>query len=70
MKVKSLMIKAKKLTANSFIKFGKVADAHTVPPIVETENLKFWTTIATYTVNGETEIALCYVKKALILLDY
>lgn len=64
MKVKSLMVKAKKLTANSFFKFGKVADAHTVPPLVETENLKFWTTIATYTVDGETEIALCHVKKS------
>jgi ureidoglycolate hydrolase len=64
MKVKSLTVKAKKLTANSFSKFGKVADAHTVPPLVETENLKFWTTIATYTVDGETEIALCHVKKS------
>jgi ureidoglycolate hydrolase len=64
MKMKSLTVKAKKLTASSFAKFGKVADAHTVPPLVETENLKFWTTIATYTVDGETEIALCHVKKS------
>jgi ureidoglycolate hydrolase len=64
MKVKSLTVKAKKLTASSFSQFGKVADAHTVLPLIETENLKFWTTIATYTVDGETEIALCYVKKS------
>ena len=70
MKVKSLTVKAKKLTASSFSKFGKVADVHTVPPLVETEHLKFWTTIATYTVDGETEIALCHVKKVLISLGY
>jgi ureidoglycolate hydrolase len=64
MKVKSLTVKAKKLTTSSFSKFGKVADTYTVLPLVETENLKFWTTIATYTVDGETEIALCHVKKS------
>jgi ureidoglycolate hydrolase len=64
MKVKSLTVKAKKLITSSFSKFGKVADAHTILPLVETENLKFWTTIATYTVDGETEIALCHIKKS------
>jgi ureidoglycolate hydrolase len=69
MKVKLLTVKAKRLTASSFSKFGKMADAHTVLPLIETENLKFWTTIATYTVDGETEIALCYVKKSVDFVE-
>lgn len=62
--MKQLSVKAKNLTPASFAKFGKVADANVIPPLVNAENLKFWTTIATYTVDGETEIALCQVKKS------
>ncbi len=62
--MKQLSVKVKKLTASSFAKFGKIADAKIKPPLVDAENLKFWTTIATYTVDGETEIALCQVKKS------
>jgi len=63
-KLKQLTIKVKKITPTSFAKFGKVADAKIKPPLVDAENLKFWTTITTYTVDGETEIALCQVKKS------
>ena len=62
--MKQLTVNVKRLTAGSFAKFGKIADAKIKPPLVDAENLKFWTTIATYTVDGETEIALCQVKKS------
>ena len=31
--------------------------------MVETETVKYWGTIATYLVDGETEVGICIVKK-------
>lgn len=62
--MKQSTAKVKKLTPASFTKFGKIADATIKPPLVDAENLKFWTTIASYKVDGETEIALCQVKRS------
>jgi len=62
--MKQLTVKVKMITPSSFAKFGKVADSKIKPPLVDAENLKFWTTIATYTVEGDTEIALCQVKNS------
>lgn len=58
-----MMVKGKKLTAESFSRFGKVVDIPQSPPIVETETIKYWGTIATFEVEGETEVGICAIKK-------
>jgi len=58
-----MVLKAKRLTAASFSKFGKAIDIPKSPPLVETETVKYWGTIASFMVEGETEVGICIVKK-------
>jgi len=58
-----LVVRAKKLTAHSFSRFGQVVDVPKAPPLVERETVKYWGTLATFMIEGETEVGICVVKK-------
>lgn len=62
-----IRVKAKKLTAESFSKFGKVVE---IPGTLdETKTVNYWGTLATFKVEGESEVGVCLVKKNLNRLD-
>lgn len=54
-------VKIQKATPESFGRFGKVVSAPTAAPTAEAEEFKFWSDIAHYQIQGETEIGLCTV---------
>lgn len=56
-----MKIKAKHITPENFAKFGKVVTAPTKPPTSQASDYKFWSDIASYHIDGETEIGLCTV---------
>jgi len=58
-----LEIKPKKLTATSFVKFGKTVDANLLKQPVGIGNIKFRPATASFNIDGEIEIELCQVKK-------
>jgi len=56
-----IKVKAKKLTAESFSKFGKVVE---IPRTLdETKTVNYWGTLATFKVEGQSEVGVCIVKK-------
>ena len=65
-----MIVKSKKLTADSFSKFGKIIDIPQSPPSVESETVKYWSTIATFMLDGEIEVGICIVKKHSNILEF
>ncbi len=56
-----MRIQAKKITAKNFAKFGKVVTAPKAKPTSQAADYKFWSDIADYCIDGETEIGICTV---------
>jgi ureidoglycolate hydrolase len=54
-------IKPSRITASGFAPFGKIVTAPQAAPTSQAYDYKFWSDIADYEVQGETEIGLCKV---------
>jgi len=52
-----------KATQLSFRKYGKVVNAPSDAPTSEAKEYKFWSDIADYEIEGETEIGICTVYR-------
>jgi len=65
-----MIVKVKNLTAEAFSKFGEFVEVPSFPPLVESENVKYWGTVATFKVEGETEIGICIVRKGSNVLEF
>jgi sugar phosphate isomerase/epimerase len=51
-----IKIKSKPITQENFKKFGKVVISPTTEPTAQAADYKFWSDLAHYIINGETEI--------------
>ena len=49
------------ITQDNFKKFGSVVKSPTTKPTAQADDYKFWSDLAHYLINGETEIGLCTV---------
>lgn len=58
-----MLIKSKKITPENFKKFGSVVTSPVGKPTSEAVDYKFWSDIADYKINGETEIGICTVYR-------
>ncbi|MGE5812170.1 MAG: ureidoglycolate lyase [Ignavibacteria bacterium] len=58
-----MKIKPEKISAENFRKFGKIVAAPKGAPTSEGADYKFWSDIADYYIEGETEIGICTVYK-------
>jgi len=58
----NVVLKAKRFIEGSFSQ-GKVIDIPEAPPLVESETVKYWGTLASFMVEGEVEIGICIVKR-------
>ncbi len=56
-----MRVKAKRITAKNFAKFGKVVTPRRTEPTSQAADYKFWSNIADYLIEGETEIGICTV---------
>lgn len=54
-------VRAKDATQASFALFGSVVATPSGPPTSQAADYKFWSDLASYTINGETEIGVCTV---------
>jgi ureidoglycolate hydrolase len=52
-----------KADSQNFSKYGKVVNAPSAEPTSEGADYKFWSDIANYSIDGETEIGICTVYK-------
>jgi len=58
-----MKIKAKKITTENFLGFGSVVASPIGSPTSQAADYKFWSDIAHYKINGETEAGICTVYK-------
>lgn len=58
-----MKIKVQSITPENFAKFGKVVTTPKENPTAQAKEFKFWSDIADYHIDGETEIGLCTVYK-------
>ncbi|OGU74263.1 MAG: hypothetical protein A2V93_08185 [Ignavibacteria bacterium RBG_16_34_14] len=58
-----MKIKSEHISTENFKIFGKVVAAPTVNPTSQAQDYKFWSDIANYLIEGETEIGICTVYK-------
>jgi len=56
-------VRAMDVTSENFAKFGSVVGAPTVAPTSQAPSYKFWSDLANYHIEGETEIGLCTVYR-------
>ena len=56
-------IVSKKISADNFSRFGKYAGSPEGEPTSQAADYKFWSDIAHYMIEGETEIGICKVYK-------
>lgn len=56
-----MKIKAKHITSENFANFGKAVTAPTKAPTSQAGDYRFWSDIANYHIDGDTEIGLCTV---------
>ena len=54
-------ITCKKVTAENFASFGRLVSLPVAEPTASGKTFKFWSDIAHYNIDGETEIGLCTV---------
>lgn len=62
-----MKIKSKLISSTNFAKFGKVVTAPTGAPTSQAHDYKFWSNLANYFIDGDTEIGLCTVYKQPIM---
>ncbi|HKB85730.1 MAG TPA: ureidoglycolate lyase [Ignavibacteriaceae bacterium] len=58
-----IKIETKKVSPEKFQKFGKVVNTPSGLPTSESSDYKFWSDIADYKIEGETEIGICTVYR-------
>jgi ureidoglycolate hydrolase len=58
-----MKVKAKKITEQNVANFGKVVVGASGTPTSQAADYKFWSDIASYYIEGETEIGICTVYK-------
>lgn len=58
-----MKLKPEKISSENFSKFGKVVTSPKGKPTSEAADYKFWSNIAGYLIEGETEIGICTVYK-------
>ncbi len=58
-----MKIKSEHITSENFKKFGKVVTAPKGDPTSQASDYKFWSDIADFNIDGETEIGICTVYK-------
>jgi len=58
-----MTVRAKRITPQDFTKFGSVVSAPKGSPTTQAEEYKFWSDIAHYLIDGETEIGICTVYR-------
>jgi len=56
-----IKINAKAITEQNFQKFGRVVTSPKMKPTSEAADYKFWSDLAFYQIDGETEIGVCTV---------
>lgn len=52
-----------RIDGDNFRPYGVVASLGDVPPLAENGQFRFWSDLASYTVEGETEIGYCTVRR-------
>jgi ureidoglycolate hydrolase len=58
-----MKIKSKHISSENFKKFGKVVTTPKGEPTSQAIDYKFWSDIANYNIEGDTEIGICTVYK-------
>ena len=58
-----MKIKAKIITTENIISFGKVVVGASGAPTSQASDYKFWSDIMNYQIDGETEVGICTVYK-------
>lgn len=58
-----MSIKSKRISSQNFRKFGSVVNSPSGRPTSEAADYKFWSDIADYKIEGETEIGICTVYR-------
>ena len=58
-----MVVQAKKVTPGNFALFGAVVTSPVGKPTSEAADYKFWSDIAHYLIDGETEIGMCTVYR-------
>ncbi len=56
-----MSIEAKRISPENFRKFGSIVNSPSGKPTSEAADYKFWSDIADYKIDGETEIGICTV---------
>ena len=56
-----MSIESKRISPENFRKFGSVVNSPSGKPTSEAADYKFWSDIADYKIDGETEIGICTV---------
>jgi ureidoglycolate hydrolase len=58
-----MTLKAEHITSNNFSRFGRIVVTPAMSPTSQAADYKFWSDIADYTIEGETEIGICTVYR-------
>ena len=58
-----ITLQTKKITSKNFTAFGQLVSIPLKKPTAQGKTYRFWSDIARYTIDGETEIGLCTVYK-------
>lgn len=58
-----MRVKANRITPENFAKFGRVVKTPSGEPTSQASDYKFWSDIAHYLIEGETEIGICTVYR-------
>lgn len=58
-----MKIRPRHITAENFSTFGRIVTAPTTRPTSQAADYKFWSDIADYAIEGETEIGICTVYR-------
>lgn len=61
-----MKIKSQHISTENFKKFGKVVTTPKANPTSQAADYKFWSDIANYNIEGDTEIGICTVYKQLV----
>jgi ureidoglycolate hydrolase len=58
-----MKLKSEHISSENFKKFGKVVTAPKGEPTSQAADYKFWSDIANYNIDGDTEVGICTVYK-------
>lgn len=56
-----MKVRVKSITPENFARFGRVVNWPSQEPTAQAKEFKFWSDIANYQIDGETEIGICTV---------